>query len=185
VIPEILTPIKGQSYSRIPQDSPRFVWVGQDIPRKNLPAALDLFERLRSTAFPNATLDVFGVTLEGKSNAPQGVNFRGWVSAIDWDSYRHDGVLMLTSYREGLPSAVLEAASAGLLCLVSDVGSLRSLELPTMQVLNHAEYPNYSTSTVTQLVARIREHLTSEHLDIAPVDFRSRLHDFLSERGIR
>jgi len=182
VIPEILDPIAAMSRARKPTTSPRFVWVGQNIPRKNLPVALDLFARMRTQVFPEATLDVYGVS-PSEADAVPGVHFQGWVSRIDWDSYRDDGVLLLTSYREGLPSVVLEATSAGLLCAVADVGSLGSLGLPTMHVLNHVEYPFYSDSTVQQLAERVRAHLASEHVEIHPINFRSRLQTYLNEYG--
>lgn len=185
VIPEILAPIAAQSHARVPTDAPRFVWVGQDIPRKNLPAALELFSKLRASAFPGATLDVFGVAQPPESRPPPGVMFRGWVRSIDWTSYRNDGVLLLTSYREGLPSVVLEAASAGLLCAVADVGSLCSLNINSIHLLNHDEYPSYSESTIRKLVGHIRSHLMADHIEVGQVNFRTQLKAFLSKRGIR
>jgi len=44
VIPEILDPLGPVHLCRRPARSPRMVWVGQDIPRKNLPLALDIVD---------------------------------------------------------------------------------------------------------------------------------------------
>jgi hypothetical protein len=35
IIPEILRPIKGCAFNRVPTKTPKFVWVGQNVPRKN------------------------------------------------------------------------------------------------------------------------------------------------------
>jgi len=174
VIPEILDPIPAIHLDREQRQTPRFVWVGQDIPRKNLPLALELFRRIRAEKFPDATLDVYGVP-PNPSNTVANVTFHGWVSSIDWKSYRHDGVLLLTSYREGLPSVVLEAIREGLLCITSDVGSLASLGVPTIHVLPTQEYPDYSLNTFSALISRLETHLSSKHVEISPVSYREGL----------
>jgi glycosyltransferase involved in cell wall biosynthesis len=179
VIPEILQPVPPTVLQRRPARTPRFVWVGQDIPRKNLPMALALFERLRATRFPGATLDVFGVA---GAAAPGGVTFHGWVERIDWAAYRDDGVLLLTSFREGLPSAVLEAASHGLFCVCSDVGALSALDLPTVALLPALDYPAVTAETLADLAARIERHLHSSVVELPTRDFSIALTDRL--RGV-
>jgi glycosyltransferase involved in cell wall biosynthesis len=182
VIPEILEPVKAATLHRQPRETPRFLWVGQDVPRKNLDLALSLFATLKRDAFPRATLDVFGVQRAGA--APAGVRFHGWVAQIDWEAYRHDGVLLLTSFREGMPSAVLEAASHGLLSITSDVGALASLQLETIKTLPRAEYPSYSLGTLQAMVSWIRHHLSCDTISLRPIDHRQALRQHLNAHGI-
>jgi glycosyltransferase involved in cell wall biosynthesis len=183
VIPEILEPVQPATLDRVPTLAPRFVWVGQDIPRKNLALALSMFEKLRLEAFPGSTLDVFGASRDG--GAPTGVRFHGWVPRVDWEGYRHDGILLLTSFREGLPSVVLEAVSNGLLCITSDVGSLSSLRLATIKTLPKAEYPKYSSDTFHSMVTSIRHHLSQSQVVLSPVSHRDLLLGHLTAKGIR
>ena len=179
VIPEILEPVPGVHLNRSPKPVPRFVWVGQDIPRKNLSLALELFARVRLT-YPRATLDVYGIDATA-AGLLENVRFHGWVSRIDWLSYRDDGVLLLTSYREGLPSAVLEAVREGLLCVTSDVGSVSNLGIPTVHVLPRSEHPCYSDATVSALVSRIGDHLAAGELRFGPVSFGQVLLEHLKQ----
>jgi glycosyltransferase involved in cell wall biosynthesis len=183
VIPEFLDPVQPAVLARSPRNTPRFVWVGQDIPRKNLPLALSIFETLRKEAFPEATLDVFGV--RGNSQwTKTGVHFHGWVSRLDWENYRNDGILLLTSFREGLPSVVLDAVSNGLLCITSDVGSLSSLRLETIQTLPRAEYPRYSSDTFNLMINRIKRHLSEVRVCLARISHRDQLLAHLHECGV-
>jgi len=76
MVPEILDPVPAIRIPRMPAATPRFLWVGQDVPRKNLALALTLFERLHRSAFPGATMDVFGCSQGRRASVP-GVTFRG------------------------------------------------------------------------------------------------------------
>jgi glycosyltransferase involved in cell wall biosynthesis len=172
LIPEILDPLTAVQIDRQTVTSPRFIWVGQDIPRKNLPLALDIFRRLREGAFPDATLDIFGCAADN-SEIPDGVIYHGWVSAIDW-----------SAFREGLPSAILEAVQNGLLCISSNVGSIGGLGAPTVVTLPHEDYPDYSDATIDSVAERIRQHLASERIDLAPVSNRLLLSEFLNDAGV-
>lgn len=183
LIPEILDPVTENIIERTPAKSPRFIWVGQDIPRKNLPLALQIFETLRSTDFPDATLDIFGCE-SGSVYAKNGMTFHGWVSHIDWPSYQNDGILLLTSFREGLPSAVLEAVRHGLLCITADVGAIGGLGLPTVIVLPRDQYPNFNEKTFVDLAEVIRNHLTKSEIKIQPVSHRQKLIEFLKAEGV-
>lgn len=177
IIPEILEPVPALLLRRLPTKSPRFVWVGQNIPRKNLSLAIKLFKYIQQI-YPQATLDVYGVDAITTS-ATANVRFHGWVSCIDWSSYRDDGVLLLTSFREGLPSVILEAVREGLLCITSDVGSVASLGLPTVHVLPMKEYPHYSEATLATTISCIRNHLSKSELRIGPVSYRQVLLEYL------
>lgn len=183
VIPEILRPLRGAVIARVPCDTPRFVWVGQDIPRKNLPLALEMFGRLKAEAFPGATLDVFGVKA-GRQTVPSGVTYHGWVRRIDWPCFRNQGVLLLTSFREGLPSAVLEAISNGLLCVTSEVGAIPTLNQGTVFLLPRSEYPNYSAETYTQVIAAIKRHLSSHKVVLSTINSEEPLRSYLEANKV-
>lgn len=182
VIPEILDPLEAVHVHREPGASPHLVWVGQDIPRKNLSLALTLFLYLRKGAFPTATLDIFGCSATGRDPI-EGVTFHGWVPSVPWHQFRDDGVLLLTSFREGLPSAVLEAARNGLLCVTSDVGAVGSLGIPSIHLLPKDEYPNYATESLRQIENRIRQHLAQNETSFARVSNRKKLIDHLLAEG--
>jgi glycosyltransferase involved in cell wall biosynthesis len=180
VIPEILEPLKAAHISRRKSSRPRFVWVGQDVPRKNLPLAIEIFDFIRKDRFREATLDVFGCE-RTTGNSVDGVTFHGWVAKVPWAEYRDNGVLLLTSYREGLPSVVLEAVRNGLLCIASDVGAVASLNAPTIHVLPRSEYPNFSYATLHQASARVCRHLTEEVSHIPSVSNAIRLREYLEK----
>lgn len=183
LIPEILDPIEGASLTRMAGDQPAFVWVGQDLPRKNLRLALSMFEYLRREFFPNSTLDVFGCNAPTGSAVPN-VRFHGWVPRVDWERFRDDGVLLLTSFREGLPSALLEAVRNGLLCVTSDVGAIGRLGIDSIFVLPREEYPDFSDTTMSAIGSRIRQHLGAQSTTIAPVSFRADLLQQLRANGL-
>jgi glycosyltransferase involved in cell wall biosynthesis len=182
VIPEILDPLGAVHVTREPGSSPRLVWVGQDIPRKNLWLALELFQRLRKGAFPEATLDVFGCSAP-RGSSVEGARFHGWVPSVPWNQFQDDGVLLLTSFREGLPSAVLEALSNGLLCVTSDVGAIASLSVPTIHPLSRSEYPDYSDASLHGVEQRIRQHLGQRETRFEAVSNRRRLQEHLCAEG--
>jgi glycosyltransferase involved in cell wall biosynthesis len=153
VVPEILASIAYQVKADA-SDAPRFVWAGQDVPRKNLRSALELFARLKSGYFPAARLDVYGVT--GSEKRYDDIVFHGWVRRVDWASYCDAGVLLLSSYREGVPSVVLEAIKHGLLCVSADVGGVRALGAKSVYILPNEEAPSYSEETVKKVAGWIK-----------------------------
>lgn len=183
VIPEILEPLSAVSIRRRPSQTPRLLWVGQNIPRKNLLLAVNIFHALRREEFPGASLDVFGCN-RPPAVVTDGVTFHGWIARIDWASIQNDGVLLLTSYREGLPSVVLEAVSHGILCITADVGAIGSLGISTVHTLPHDEYPSYSIKTLRHVAERIRDHLAQSTISVPPVSYRDRLTNYLGAKGV-
>lgn len=183
VIPEILDPLKEMVLTRPPASRPRFIWVGQDIPRKNLRLSLDIFSALRKRAFPDATLDIFGCSAPA-ADAEPGVVYHGWVPRIAWSEFGGSGVLLLTSFREGLPSVVLEAVRNGLLCISSDVGAIGQLNVETVFVLPRNEYPEVSEHTINAIIERIKKHLQAETIKIDSVSYREKLTHHLINEGV-
>lgn len=182
-IPEILNPLKAaRIVVTTTERSPKFVWVGQNIPRKNIQLAINIFTRLRENYFPTTTLDIYG-TSSTNSTTP-GVCFHGWVSSVDWEKYTGTGVLLITSYREGMPSVLLEAIRSGLLCISTEVGSIGEIECPTLVTLPMNEYPEFSMSTIDQLHNEIASFLQTTEIIIPNISFENRLHLFLFEANI-
>lgn len=178
IVPEILSPVSGNVISKKVKWTPRFVWAGQNIPRKNLPLALSLFESLRTGWFPEATLDIFGCDSDDLP-ASERVTYHGWVNGVNWRDFAHDGVLLLTSFREGIPSVVLEAISSGLLCVSSDVGAISTLRNKSVFVMPRDEYPEYSEATLKKAAEAISAHLSSTEITVKPVDYRDELARYL------
>jgi glycosyltransferase involved in cell wall biosynthesis len=177
VIPEILNPIHKQHFVfPVGSRSPRFIWAGQDIARKNLQFAINLFTDLKASFYPNATLDIFGV--EGKKNI-SGVNFHGWVSYINWTEYSGVGVLLISSFREGMPSVLLEALQAGLMCVSTDVGSINQINCKTLMTISLENYPNYSPELIKEIKDNISDYLAMSDLILPTISFEERLQQFL------
>ena len=160
IVPEILHPIRQKNYvfNSTPRH-PKFVWAGQDIPRKNLELAINIFTMLKCKYFPAATLDIYGVESDKKI---MGVNFCGWVNPIDWTKYCGNGILFITSFREGMPSVLLEAIQAGLLCISTDVGSVGEIDCETLMTIPMTNYPNCSAVMLEEIYKKIFNYLNKE-----------------------
>ncbi|WP_070321817.1 glycosyltransferase [Sphingomonas sp. CCH9-F2] len=156
VVSEIVAPLQPLTVVKTATAGPRLVWVGQDIPRKNLAMALDVFAKLRARHFPAITLDIHGVADTSEDPA---VTYHGWTAGVPWDRYREGGVLLLTSYREGLPSAVLEALQAGLSCVSTDVGAVATLRPAPLFLIPMDAYPNIDDDTLDTMASFIRDEV--------------------------
>jgi hypothetical protein len=106
------------------------------------------------------------------------------VSNIDWEAFRHAGVLLLTSYREGLPSVVLEAVRNGLFCVAADTGAISGLGAATVMTLPKDEYPEFSQVTLAKVAQRIRTHLHETSINILPVSQKHLLITHLTNKGV-
>ena len=106
------------------------------------------------------------------------------MSRVQWEDFSKDGVLLLTSFREGLPSVVLEALSHGLLCVAYDVGALNRLRVDTLELISRTEYPEIVPETFERLAARIRRHLASESVHLGKVSYRDQLLECLRHSGV-
>jgi glycosyltransferase involved in cell wall biosynthesis len=117
-----------------PRRDPRTIlFLGRLSPEKGATTLLDAFERVVEK-LPDARLVIAGegaqrAELEQRARAIAGggaVEFAGWVPhgpALK-DLLARSDVLCLPSYTEGLPSSLLEAASAGLPVIGSEVGDI-------------------------------------------------------------
>lgn len=177
VIPEILWPLAAGERAKQASDSPKFIWVGQDLPRKNLDMAIKLFSRLSESHFPNSTLDVFGARREETSGF--NIRYHGWVSKINWGAYSDNGVLLLTSFREGLPSVIIEALAAGLFCVSTDTGSIGHLNSERMYLLSMKPYPEICSDDVINIANKISVYLKLEFLPKENISFDKYLEDYL------
>ncbi|MEY4427942.1 MAG: hypothetical protein RLZZ182_631 [Pseudomonadota bacterium] len=183
VVPEILEPLKAVDFQATPTTAPRFVWVGQNIARKNLPLALRCFVWFRDNGFPDARLEIYGCEASAGPATP-GVTYHGWVRRIDWAAIGPGAVLLLTSFREGLPSVVLEALQNGLLCVSSDVGAISSLGSPGVVTLPLDEYPEFSEASLKSAADRIAAHLASARIRRPSISYQAVLNQHLRLEGI-
>jgi len=172
IVPEIIAPLKASDVTKPIAQHPRLVWIGQDIPRKNLGMALEIFNRLKDQYFPGLTMEIHGVEAK-PAGGDQAITYHGWTPGVPWDRYRAGGVLLLTSYREGLPSVVLEALSAGLPCVSADVGSIGSLDQAPVYLIPMETYPKVDAETLAGIATFIREQVSREHYRLEGVNHSS------------
>ena len=90
----------------------------------------------------------------------------------------------MTSFREGLPSVVLEAITNGLFCVSTDVGSIGVCGFKTVHLLPMDEYPKFCGKTITATANQIRTHLRSDNSRVPPVNFTTALSYMLRNNGI-
>lgn len=180
LFPEFLRPVRHTHIEVRPSSTPRFVWAGQNIPRKDLQLGLTIFRKLRERHFPSATLDVFGCT---RADPDDGVRYHGWVPSVDWSAYTGNGVLILSSYREGLSAVLIEAISHGLACIATPVGAIPSFQLPNVLLLSEADHASLSDGTIDRLAADIRVHMNRERFELDEVSFSEPLGTYLRTKG--
>lgn len=117
----------------IPGDATVFVFVGRIVPHKGVVELMAAFEALYRER-PAAHLVVVGVTEDELSPLPVSTLEQLRTGAnVHWVGYQTDvrshlaaaNVLVLPSYREGLPVVLLEAASMELPSIVSDISGCR------------------------------------------------------------
>jgi glycosyltransferase involved in cell wall biosynthesis len=173
IIPEIPHPLKAKTYHKEFADAPHFLWIGQAVPRKNLPLALDIYKKIMRISWPGAKLSIYGPPAQ--DSADDLVNYMGWAAEIPWQKYASNGVLLLTSYREGLPSVVLEALSHGLFVVALECGSLQELQQPSLHLLpNVCTIDDLDEQTVSRVIERIQKWLSLRTTSTWDSNFLSR-----------
>lgn len=182
VIPEILWPLSATASHKQASTSPTFIWVGQDLPRKNLNMAIELFLRLKEQHFPKSTLEIFGTRRD--LNIDPSIKFHGWVSKIEWGKFASNGVLLLTSYREGLPSVILEAMESGLYCISTNIGSISSLNSSRIYILSMTDYPNVLDYEIENISIQLKAHLSNVNIVSQETTFDNILDSYLQQEGV-
>lgn len=125
----------------ISRETPLVVSVGRLVAIKRFDVLIEAFHRVLA-ALPEAHLAIAGngeaafrKTLEAQaSDIANRVHFLGWRKDLE-DIYREADVLALTSDNEGTPVAVIEALSAGVRVVATDVGGIGDVVEPGMGVL--------------------------------------------------
>lgn len=135
IIPERVIPVTKDQVCINSNDPIKFVWIGQDIKRKRLSLALKWFNIIKSD-FPESELHVFGAK---RNNSFKEIKFHGWVNKIDLLQYGSKWVLLLSSFREGLPSSVLEVLKKGGAVISKDIGSIKSLKSERIIIIKDFE----------------------------------------------
>lgn len=174
VCPEILNPFPEEKLIHKKKSSNvQFIWVGQDVPRKNLNLAIEIFKKLKKEYLISSSLDIYGV--EGTNNNEQDIRFHGWVPEINWRSYLNNGVLLITSYREGLPSVFLEAINSGLFILSYDVGPIKSLNIKNTYVIPKDNYPDIDNIDFESISSKIKKHIHANEVHIKKLNYKEKL----------
>ena len=133
----------GESRSAMPAiTNPRILFLGWLEKEKGIFELLEVFDQLCDTY--SCTL-----TIAGRGNAENAarkfvkhreldgrVHFAGWVAGSDLESVLMESdILVLPSWAEGLPNAMIEAMAAGLAVVVSAVGNIPDVITNNKQAL--------------------------------------------------
>jgi glycosyltransferase involved in cell wall biosynthesis len=170
VIPEIINPIKQKLIKKQVNDLPvNFIWVGQDIPRKNLSLALSFFGLMRAE-FPDSIMHIYGVS---RDNTDKNILYHGWVNEVPWINYQN-AVYILSSYREGLPSSLLEAVNNGLLCFSTNVGSIELIKNDQIIL-----FDRFFKNNLYKYAEQIRNYLKKPEIRIMKIDFSASLKKYI------
>jgi glycosyltransferase involved in cell wall biosynthesis len=107
-----------------------FTFVGRMVPEKGIVELLDAFQRVHARQpstrlllvgdFDIATDTAFARSLERRVDADPAITHLGWTSDVR-PVYQASDVVVLPSYREGLPNVLLEAAAHGLALIATDI----------------------------------------------------------------
>lgn len=128
-VPEILKITNETKFTKVVDKAcvRNWIWVGQNIPRKNLGLAISIIEYITKITQDRIILNIYGADTNDvaryKANGFE-IKAHGWVDNVPWDLYQGSAVYILSSIREGLPSSVIEAYQNGIFCICTDVGSL-------------------------------------------------------------
>lgn len=175
LIPEIPTPIVTTNLKKNRSKCPVFLWVGRDVPRKNLLGAIHCFLNFLQPRFPSSRLEIYGVAESKSLPKEQSIVYHGWVDSIPFRQYRDSGVLLFSSRREGLPSSVIEAIENGLLVVAGEVGALPFLmRQPNYLQISHDYYSSSRVSHIREdntVIDRVLQHMSTESITLQAIDF--------------
>lgn len=160
VVPERVNPVSSVDHIIDQNDDIVMLWIGQDIPRKRMDLGLYWFNQLKNNL--STHLHVYGS--KGRGNI-EGVTFHGWVSSINFRKHGSKLVLLLSSEREGLPSAVVEVLQLGGLVVTRNVGSLSALKSDRVFVIADDE------NNWKEIAALIKQRFSSESVNVVSEDF--------------
>lgn len=161
VIPEIINPIHKTRKTFDRSEKVKFLWIGQDVPRKNLPLGIEWYNKLKKEII-NEGLFVFGPEKEYLGND---IHLEGWVQSIDYNSIGSKLVLLLSSWREGLPSACIEVIQAGGIVVTKNIGSLSNLNCKSVIITDD------SLSNKNVVINSINNFFEKGYTDINEVNF--------------
>jgi glycosyltransferase involved in cell wall biosynthesis len=144
---------------RRPPDVPGHVvfGVGRLVADKRPAEWVEVVRRLRAAGVVTGGVWMGDGPLFPELTAPEvdGVDFVGSVDDVEQRLRRHRGVLLVTSVREALPLAILEAMANGVPVVARDVGSIRDAVVPgTSGVLLPAAAPPADFARAVAAVCR-------------------------------
>ena len=190
LIPEIPTPIVTTNLKKNQSKSPVFLWVGRNVPRKNLLGAIHCFLNFLQPRFPSSRLEIYGIAKSKSLPKEQSIVYHGWVDSIPFQKYKDSGVLLFSSRREGLPSSVIEAIENGLLVVAGEVGALPFLmKQPNYLQISHDYYSSSRASHICDdntVIERVWQHMSTESITLQTIDYTNLvMHDILAKSPLR
>ena len=185
IFPEILTISKKDIIDKnAKQNRVPYLWVGQDIARKNLSLGIKIYREVSRRFAKIQQLEIYGVGGDADTCNGRDLKYHGWVGAVPWARYRGAGIFVLSSSREGVPSALLEAFQAGCFCIVPDVGAISRIFDGNDRVFiyNHQEIVD-NKDIFDQMAAAINSYLALSSVHVPHISFEKSLYEFLKNGG--
>lgn len=181
LVPEIINILNHEHVIKQESESSlvNWVWVGQNIPRKNIALSLSLIDKLAQRIPGRHVVHIFGPScLKEPFFSVSGVElkFYGWVDKVPWDLFRANAIFINTSIREGLPSTIIEAMQNALFCLSTDVGSISAV-FSKSKLIKFIDMDSDVINQISDISNHIQVYLQSNRFEIDSVCLREELYE--------
>tara|TARA_B000000532_G_C18876673_1_gene411018 strand:+ start:3337 stop:4467 length:1131 start_codon:yes stop_codon:yes gene_type:complete len=175
-ISERIAPLRKDTILKKISGCPEFIWIGQDIPRKNLNLTKKIFREYLSKEYSFSKLTIIGTKCY--EDNPK-IIYKSWVKKVPYEDFQNNGVLICSSLREGMPSVIIEALNNGLFVLTTNVGSINSLQHnESIYIFESIDCTNENWEAIYK---KINRHLQKKSINLKNPDFVKRLDNLFAK----
>tara|TARA_X000000950_G_scaffold278931_1_gene370660 strand:- start:16 stop:1158 length:1143 start_codon:yes stop_codon:yes gene_type:complete len=175
-ISERMEPLKKEYIIKETAEYPEFIWIGQDIPRKNLNLTKTIFRKYLSKEYNCSKLTIIGA--KGNEYNPK-IIYKSWVKKVPYEEFKSNGILICTSLREGMPSVIIEALNNGLFVLSNNVGSVNSLQ--NNESIHIFESSDHTKENWEVIYNKINRHLEKKSIILKNPNFIKKLDNLFAK----